>query len=216
MAPDGRDARSGWRDHRRSGASTPPLTPPRTFTSSARTAPTTASGGGPGWIGAPRSAAGPGAEARRRRGRRGAPAGGEGARQAAGADRLDRRERPTRRRLSGWAPWVAGVVVGGVNGLLGVGGGTLLVPALVYWFGVPDHRAHGTSILVVGLTSLISAGVYATRGMVDPSLAAQVAAGGVIGAALGARWMAYLRPRGLRRLYGAFLLALGLRMLIWG
>ena len=111
---------------------------------------------------------------------------------------------------------MAGVIVGGINGLLGVGGGTLLVPALVYWFGVPDHRAHGTSILVVGLTSLISAGVYASRGLIDGSLAVQVAAGGMIGAALGARWMGSLRPRCLRRIYGGFLLALGLRMLVWG
>ncbi|WP_148235678.1 sulfite exporter TauE/SafE family protein [Thermaerobacter marianensis] len=123
---------------------------------------------------------------------------------------------PAWRRPSGWGPVVAGLLVGGVNGLLGVGGGTLLVPALVYWFGVPDHRAHGTSILVVGLTSLISAWVYASRGMVDPSLALQVAAGGMVGAALGAWWMERLRPRVLRRVYGGFLLILGLRMLVWG
>ncbi|GAB6875948.1 sulfite exporter TauE/SafE family protein [Thermaerobacter litoralis] len=120
------------------------------------------------------------------------------------------------RATAGWAPVMAGFLVGGVNGLLGVGGGTLLVPALVYWFGLPDHRAHGTSILVVGLTSIISAWVYARRGLVEPALAWQVALGGMVGAALGARWMERLRPRALRRVYGWFLLLLGLRMAVWG
>ncbi|EKP94002.1 putative permease [Thermaerobacter subterraneus DSM 13965] len=131
-------------------------------------------------------------------------------------DQQDSARRPAWRRLEGWAPVIAGVLTGGVNGLLGVGGGTLLVPALVYWFGVPDHRAHGTSILVVGLTSIISAAVYAARGLVDVQLAWQVAAGGMVGAAVGARWMERLQPRGLRRLYGWFLLLLGLRMMVLG
>lgn len=126
------------------------------------------------------------------------------------------RQPPPWRRPAGWAALLAGLLVGAVNGLLGIGGGTLLVPALVYWFGIPDHRAHGTSILVVGLTSLISAWVYAKRGLMDLSLAWQVAAGGTVGAALGALWMERLQPRALRRVYGWFLLLLGLRMVVLG
>lgn len=121
--------------------------------------------------------------------------------------------RPPWRRLRGWAPFAAGLLVGAVNGLLGVGGGTLLVPALVFWFRLPDHQAHGTAILTVGLTSVVSAWVYAGRGLVDWSLAAQVAAGGVVGALAGARLMRSLRPRTLRQMYGIFLVLLGLRML---
>ena len=107
------------------------------------------------------------------------------------------------------------MLVGGVNGLLGVGGGTLLVPALVFWFRLPDHEAHGTSILTVGLTSVVSAWIYATRGMVDWPLAAQVAAGGMVGAVAGARLMKRLQARQLRRAYGIFLLLLRVRM-VWG
>lgn len=107
-----------------------------------------------------------------------------------------------------------GVLVGGVNGLLGVGGGSLLVPALVFWFRVPDHEAHGSSILTIGLTSVVSAWVYAWRGLVDWPLALQVAAGGMAGAVAGALLLKRLRAVQLRRIYGLFLLLLGGRMLM--
>lgn len=108
---------------------------------------------------------------------------------------------------------VIGFVTGIVNGFLGVGGGTFLIPALVFGLKVPEHLAHGSTVATILPTSIVSTFVYASNRLLDVSLAVKVALGGMVGAYIGARLMNRLSPTTLRRIFALFIFAAGLRML---
>ena len=74
-----------------------------------------------------------------------------------------------------------GLVAGFLSGLFGVGGGILIVPALVILLGFEQKRATGTSLLAVGVFGLATAMNYAASGLVDWLVAAQFIAGGIAG-----------------------------------
>ena len=108
---------------------------------------------------------------------------------------------------------ITGFVIGILSGLLGVGGGIFLVPALVSYFNIEQHKAHAVSLAVVLPTAAVSAAVYGFRGQVDVDLAVMLAVGGIIGAAMGARLMAKIPAATLKRLFGILLCLVGVRML---
>ena len=80
-----------------------------------------------------------------------------------------------------------GLAVGLVSGLLGVGGGILLVPALAWLFGIRGNRGHGTSLAAIAPVAFITALFYAHNGHMDWLAAILLAIGGIIGAAIGAK-----------------------------
>jgi hypothetical protein len=104
-----------------------------------------------------------------------------------------------------------GVVAGIVSGVLGIGGGILIVPALVYLAGFSQHQATGTSLGIllppVGLGAVIE---YYRNGNVDLRAAAIVAASMFAGAWLGAVLANRLSSAILRLVFGLFVVALGL------
>ncbi|MCW2277433.1 sulfite exporter TauE/SafE family protein [Heliophilum fasciatum] len=108
---------------------------------------------------------------------------------------------------------VIGLIIGLVNGLIGMGGGTIAIPAMVFLLGIPDYTAHGTSLAVILPTSLISGYIYWQQGYLPWKLTATVAATGMFGAYIGARLMTRLSPRHLRIFFGSFMIVAGLRML---
>ena len=108
---------------------------------------------------------------------------------------------------------IIGFVASMLSGLLGIGGGSVLVPAMVYLLGMNQHRAHGTSLAVIAVVVFSSAVYYSTHGLVDWTVAIELMAGGVIGAMIGARICALLSAGRLRRYFGIFLGIVGLRML---
>lgn len=110
---------------------------------------------------------------------------------------------------------LTGLVAGLVNGLLGVGGGTVLVPALTLLHGVEDHDAHGTALAVILPTSVASTLIYVRGGFLDLGLAARIALGGAAGAFLGARLLARLPEAILRQVFSVFLILAGLQLLFW-
>jgi uncharacterized membrane protein YfcA len=79
----------------------------------------------------------------------------------------------------------AGLGVGLLAGFFGIGGGFLIVPALILATGMPLRNAIGTSLVAVSALGLTTAGSYALSGLVDWPLVALLVAGGVAGAALG-------------------------------
>ena len=107
-----------------------------------------------------------------------------------------------------------GLGMGVLSGLLGVGGGIFLVPVMTAWFAVDQHLAHGTSLAVIVPTAIMGAAVYGWHGAMDVSLAIQLAGGGIIGAAIGARLMQKIPAAQLKRLFGIMLILAGARMVL--
>jgi uncharacterized membrane protein YfcA len=89
-----------------------------------------------------------------------------------------------------WGRIVAvGVIAGFTSGLFGVGGGIVIVPALVMVAGFPHKLATGTSLGAIVPISVAGIVGYATAGEVDWAAAACVAVGAVVGAVAGTRWL---------------------------
>jgi len=104
----------------------------------------------------------------------------------------------------------AGVVCGLYSGLLGMGGGLLLIPALVRVLGFDLKRAFGTSLAVATVYAVPGAFIHWLLGHVDVAIAALIVAGVLPGVWLGARVALGMREELLRRLFGSFLLLVGL------
>ena len=107
-----------------------------------------------------------------------------------------------------------GAVAGVLSGLLGIGGALFIVPALVSWLSVTQHRAHGTSLAVVPLAAIASALIYGFHGLLDIRVAAVLAVGSMIGAHFGARLMMRVPAKQLKRGFGIFVLLIGIRMVV--
>jgi uncharacterized membrane protein YfcA len=108
--------------------------------------------------------------------------------------------------------WAIGFVIGFVGAIMGIGGGFLLVPMLIYFLRVPTATVIGTS-LVLTLVTMASATVLhaSTNHQVDAVLAVLLMMGGVAGAQFGARAGQRMRDERLRLLLGLLILMVGLR-----
>lgn len=109
-----------------------------------------------------------------------------------------------------------GLVAGVLGGLLGIGGGTLVVPGLVFFFAFGQHRAHGTSLVVALMLATSGVLTYALHGEVNAIIALEIAAGGVIGAIFGASAANAIKGRVLRRIFSVFLILVAIRMIYAG
>ncbi|MEA2977215.1 MAG: uncharacterized protein QOF19_2735 [Alphaproteobacteria bacterium] len=108
--------------------------------------------------------------------------------------------------------WVIGFVIGFVGAVMGIGGGFLLVPMLIYLLRVPTATVIGTS-MVLTLVTMASATVMhaVTNHLVDAVLALILMAGGVVGAQFGTRAGHKMTGERLRLLLGLLVLMVGLR-----
>jgi len=108
--------------------------------------------------------------------------------------------------------WGIGFIIGFIGAIMGIGGGFLLVPMLIYLLRVPTNVVIGTS-MVLTLVTMATATVLhaATNHLVDALLALILMVGGVIGAQFGARAGHRMQAERLRLLLGALVLAVGLR-----
>ena len=109
-----------------------------------------------------------------------------------------------------------GLAAGALGGLLGIGGGALVVPGLVFFLRFDQHKAHGTSLAAVLCMSAASVGTYWSHGNVDWRLAGEVAVGGVAGAWLGANVVSAIKGKALRRVFCVFMALVGIRMILGG
>ncbi len=110
----------------------------------------------------------------------------------------------------------AGVVVGVVSALFGVGGGVLMVPFLVLIVGLGQHAAEGTSLLVIVPTAIVGTIAHVRRGYVEVPTAARLAVGGVVGAVAGALLGLELSAGTLRSLFALLVALVGIRMIYDG
>lgn len=110
--------------------------------------------------------------------------------------------------------WLIYVVIGGVSGVaagfFGVGGGIVVVPALIYWAGFSQHRANGTSLAMllppIGLAAMLE---YYRRGDVDLPAAGLLAASMFVGAWGGSIIAGHVKEPYLRLSFGIFVCVLG-------
>ena len=110
---------------------------------------------------------------------------------------------PTRRPW-GWLVAI-GLIAGFLSGMFGVGGGILVVPALIYLVHLDPKLAAGTSLLAILPVSVVGCITYAIGGHVDVLLALILAAGSIGGAQVGARLLAKISRRALTWAFIAFL-----------
>ena len=108
--------------------------------------------------------------------------------------------------------WVIGYVIGFIGAMMGIGGGFLLVPMLIYFLRVPTATVIGTSAVLTLITMASATVMHATTNhLVDALLALILMTGGVTGAQFGARAGQKMSPERLRLLLGLLVLAVGLR-----
>jgi uncharacterized protein len=103
-----------------------------------------------------------------------------------------------------------GAAIGVLSALMGIGGGIVLVPALVILFGQSQAEAQGTSLATIPFGAVIAALMYHQSVPLRVPVVVAVAAGFVVGAYLGARLMPHVPADGLRLAFGVLLLYLGL------
>jgi hypothetical protein len=107
-----------------------------------------------------------------------------------------------------------GLVAGILSGLIGIGGGTIIVPALVLFFGISQHMAQGTTLaLLVPPIGILAAWTYYRQGYVDLHIAGFMCLGFFIGGLVGAKIATSLSNIVLERIFGAALLLISLKMI---
>jgi hypothetical protein len=117
--------------------------------------------------------------------------------------------------ISPIAPLTLGFLAGMMTVFLGIGGGFILVPAMIYLLGMPARVVIGTSLFMVLTVSAATTMVHAlTTRAVDIVLAGLLLVGGVIGAQYGALLTTRLKPDYLRLALSAIILLVGLRMFL--
>lgn len=108
-----------------------------------------------------------------------------------------------------------GLLAGVLSGLLGLGGGILIVPALVFVFGLTQHTAQGTTLaLMVPPIGLLAAWTYWRQGHVDIKIAALICLGFFFGGLIGAKLAGSINAVLLKKLFGVALLVTALKMIL--
>jgi len=112
--------------------------------------------------------------------------------------------------------FVLGIVAGTLSGFLGVGGATILIPALIIIYKMSQHMAQGTSLaallLPVGLLATIK---YWQTGNVNIKFAAFMAVGFLLGGYFGAVLAQPVPDVLLRKIFGVYLLVIAIQMIFW-
>jgi hypothetical protein len=116
--------------------------------------------------------------------------------------------------ISAIPPLALGIVVGVLSSILGVGGGFVIVPAMIYLLRMPSNVVVGTSLAQIVIVTAITTVLQAVSNYsVDIMLALFLVLGGVLGAQYGVRVAARLRSEMLRLLLALLVLGVGLRLL---
>ena len=109
---------------------------------------------------------------------------------------------------------IIGIVAGVFSGIFGIGGGTILIPALVFFFSLTQHQAQGTTLAIMVLPiGLMAAYRYYVSGNVKLAMALWICLGFFIGGYVGATIAHLVDDNVLKKAFGVFLLIVSLKMI---
>ncbi len=109
-----------------------------------------------------------------------------------------------------------GIAAGMLSGMVGVGGGIIIVPALVYFLGFSQQTAQGTSLSILLLPTGIFAVInYYKEGYVDWKVALIIASSFLLGGFIGSKVAISLDQNIVKKIFATFMVLMGLKMLIW-
>ena len=101
-----------------------------------------------------------------------------------------------------WLPIFVSFLTGWLAGILGIGGGLIRMPALIYFVGCPTHVAVGTDLFEVMISGLYGAGTYTFKGRTELVAALIMLVGAAVGAQIGTVATKYIKGYGIRIAFG--------------
>jgi uncharacterized membrane protein YfcA len=115
--------------------------------------------------------------------------------------------------MNGFAYIFLGLIGGVLSGMFGIGGGVILIPALVFIFGFTQHQAQGTTLAVMVLPiGFLAALRYYQSGNVKLGVVGFICLGFFVGGLLGANFVNQISDSLLKKMFALFLMAVSLRM----
>ena len=115
---------------------------------------------------------------------------------------------------SAWVPILVSFATGALAGILGIGGGLIRMPALIYLVGCPTHVAVGTDLFEVAISGLYGAFTYTIKGRTELVAAMIMLIGAAVGAQVGAVATKYIRGTGIRVAFGFAVIGCALSILM--
>ncbi|MFD1039653.1 sulfite exporter TauE/SafE family protein [Virgibacillus byunsanensis] len=115
-----------------------------------------------------------------------------------------------------WQAFSLSLVVGMLSGLFGIGGGSVIVPAMILLFGIPAHIATATSMFMIFFVSMVSAGTHIALGHIAWEYALFFIPGAYIGGTIGAKANQLFQGKTLERILRILLIVIGIRLIMEG
>jgi uncharacterized membrane protein YfcA len=109
---------------------------------------------------------------------------------------------------------VIGTAAGALSGLLGVGGGSVIVPLLVVWLGYGEREATGTSMMAIIVIASLAVTLQALYGNVDPANAAIVGVPALAGAVVGTAVQQRIPERAISLLFAVLLVVIAIELIV--
>jgi uncharacterized membrane protein YfcA len=107
-----------------------------------------------------------------------------------------------------------GLAAGILSGFVGIGGGVIMVPAMVLLLGYEQHQAQGTSLAVLMLPVVaLAVRNYYKAGVIDPKVVAVIAVAFVAGGYFGSRWALMLPPETVKRVFGVLMVVVAFKLI---
>lgn len=111
---------------------------------------------------------------------------------------------------------IIGLSAGFLSGMVGVGGGIIIVPALVYFLSFSQQQAQGTSLFLLLLpTGIFAVMNYYKAGYVEWKTALIISSTFLLGGFLGSKLAISIDQNTVKKIFAVFVIIVGLRMLIW-
>ncbi|MFA5104536.1 MAG: sulfite exporter TauE/SafE family protein [Candidatus Margulisiibacteriota bacterium] len=108
---------------------------------------------------------------------------------------------------------LTGFGAGLLSGLMGVGGGTITIPALVFLLGISQHSAQGISLAIIIPTAIMGAYGYFMKGYVDVNRVVFISCGAVAGALLGSFSACRISSCNLKQIFGVFVIIIAIKVI---